>query len=112
MDKEVNISQGNGKRFNSSDDEEPNTEDFKVGGRDRASESDIMGSSDAEGTISRRNKGRLTSSESESDEQASDAEDFDEKDINDDCQHCLTVSNVFFKMTSYLIYCGGRENVH
>ena len=86
MDKEVNISQGNGKRFNSSDDEEPNTEDFKVGGRDRASESDIMGSSDAEGTISRRNKGRLTSSESESDEKASDAEGFDEKDINDDAE--------------------------
>ena len=83
MDKEVNISQGNGNRFNSSDDEEPNAEDFKVGGRDRASESDIMGSSDAEGTISRRNKGRLTLSESESDEQASDAEGFDEKAIND-----------------------------
>ena len=86
MDKEVNISQGNGNRFNSSDDEEPNAEDFKVGGRDRASESDIMGSSDAEGTISRRNKGRLTSSESESDEKASDAEGFDEKDINDDAE--------------------------
>ena len=83
MDKEVNISQGNGNRFNSSDDEEPNAEDFKVGGRDRASESDIMGSSDVEGTISRRPKGRLTSSESESDEQASDAEGSDVEDIND-----------------------------
>ena len=83
MDKEVDISQGNGNMFNSSDDEEPNTEDFKVGGRDRASESDIMGSSDVEGTISRRNKGRLTSPESESDEQASDAEGSDVEDIYD-----------------------------
>ena len=83
MDKEVNISQGNGNMFNSSDDEELNVEDFKVGDRDRASESDIMGSSDVEGTISRRNKGRLTSSESESDEQASDAEGSDVEDIND-----------------------------
>ena len=83
MDKEVNIFQGNGNRFNSSDDEKPNTEDFKVGGRDRASDSDIMGSSDVEGTISRRPKGRLTSSESESDERASDAEGSDVEDIND-----------------------------
>ena len=75
--------EGYDNRFNSSDDEEPNAEDFKVGGRDRASESDIMGSSDVEGTISRRNKGRLTSSESESDEQASDAEGSDVEDIND-----------------------------
>ena len=54
--------EGYDNRFNSSDDEEPNAEDFKVGGRDRASECDIMGSLDAEGSISRRNKGRLTSS--------------------------------------------------
>ena len=80
MDVEVNISQGNGNMFNY---EEPNAEDFKFGDRDRASESDIMGSSDVEGTISRRTKGRLTSSESESDEQASDAEGSDVEDIND-----------------------------
>ena len=83
MDVEVNISQGNGNMFNSSDDEEPNAEDFKVGGRDRASESDIMGPSGVEGTFSRRNKGRLTSSDSESDEQASDVEGSDVEDIND-----------------------------
>ena len=75
--------EGYDNRFNSSDDEEPNTEDFKVGGRDRASESDIMGPSGVEGTFSRRNKGRLTSSDSESDEQASDVEGSDVEDIND-----------------------------
>ena len=50
---------------------------------DRASESDTMGSLDVEGTISRWSKGRSTSSESESDEQASGAEGSDVEDIND-----------------------------